>query len=84
MPRYEGGEGETVRCVAGERAAPPEEVEGPLRFRRLLMAFERGGEQEKRDALRELGHDFDPDYFDLGSCNRTLSSGKFKHKAVNR
>jgi hypothetical protein len=84
MPRYDGGENETVRCVAGERAAPPEEVEGPLRFRRVLMAFERGGEVEKRDALRELGSDFNPENFDLNSCNRSLSSGKFKSKALNR
>ncbi|MDR0450206.1 MAG: plasmid pRiA4b ORF-3 family protein [Treponema sp.] len=84
MPRYEGGEEETVRCVAGERAAPPEEIEGPLRFRRLLTAFERGGEQEKGEALRELGHDFDPERFDLENCNRSLSSGKFKRKAINR
>jgi hypothetical protein len=83
MPRYEGGEDETVRCVAGERAAPPEEIEGPLRFRRLLMALERGGEQERKEARRELGHDFNPGSFDLESCNRSLSSGKFKHKVIN-
>jgi hypothetical protein len=84
LPRYDGGQEETIRCVAGENAAPPEEIEGPLRFRRLLLAFEKDTGPEKKEALRELGQDFNPEFFDLDGCNRRLGSGKFRSQALNR
>ncbi|MFA6506773.1 MAG: plasmid pRiA4b ORF-3 family protein [Treponemataceae bacterium] len=61
------------RCLAGEGAAPPETIGGPLRFRRFISAFkgEAGGEKEL--ALAELGSNFDPDAFDSAAVNERLS-----------
>jgi hypothetical protein len=75
LSRYEGEAAERVRCVTGAGAAPPEHIEGPLRFRKFLSALERGNETERRGALRELGPDFDPEAFDMEACNRLLNSG---------
>ena len=71
---YQPVKDETVRFVAGEGAAPPEEVSGPLRFRRILSALEGGSDAEKQAALRELGADFVPGLFDLEQCNKYLHS----------
>jgi hypothetical protein len=72
LSRYEAKKGEAVRCVAGAGAPPPEQVEGPLRFRKILSALERGGDAEKQAALRELGREFDPRFFDVEQCSRNL------------
>ncbi|HCC37256.1 MAG TPA: hypothetical protein DEQ14_06360 [Treponema sp.] len=74
LSSYQGGKNETVRCVAGAGAAPPEIVSGPLRFRRMLSALENGGDDERRAAKDELGADFVPDFFDMEKCNRELNS----------
>jgi hypothetical protein len=66
-----GGEAE-VRCTAGEGAAPPEKVGGPLRFRRFVSAFAQGNDPEKRLAEEELGKDFDPDQIDIDGYNRRI------------
>jgi hypothetical protein len=74
LPRYDGGGEETLRCVAGEGAAPPETVEGPLRFRKSISALEWGTDQERQAARRELGGDFKPDKFDIEGCNKALGA----------
>jgi hypothetical protein len=74
LPRYDGGDDETLRCVAGAGAPPPELVEGPLRFRKNISALERGPDKDRQIALQELGPDFKPDYFDIDGCNRVLHS----------
>ncbi|MDR2178276.1 MAG: plasmid pRiA4b ORF-3 family protein [Treponema sp.] len=74
LPRYDGGENETLRCVAGAGAAPPEQVEGPLRFRKTVSALERGADKEKQAAQEELGPDFNPEFFNLEDCNQALNS----------
>ena len=68
------GKGETIRLVAGEGAAPPELIGGPLRFRKMLGALEGGSDMEKQAALHELGSDFVPRLFDMDKCNRNLDS----------
>jgi hypothetical protein len=73
MPRYDGGDEETLRCVAGEGAAPPELMEGPLRFRKSIATMEWGTEDEQRIARQELGPGFKPDCFDINACNKTLA-----------
>ncbi|MDR3148255.1 MAG: plasmid pRiA4b ORF-3 family protein [Treponema sp.] len=82
LPRYDGGAGETLRCVAGAGAAPPEQVEGPLRFRKTVSALERGVDREKQAALEELGPDFKPEFFDLEDCNQALNSIFSVHGSV--
>jgi hypothetical protein len=65
---------EAVRCVAGEGAAPPEIIGGPLRFRKILAALSAGSDMEKQAALHELGPDFVPGLFDIEKCNKKLYS----------
>jgi hypothetical protein len=74
LSRYEAGPGETIRCVAGAGAPPPELVEGPLRFRKLLAILEKGSDPEKQAARHELGVNFDPGLFNLDQYNRNLNS----------
>ncbi|MDR2103418.1 MAG: plasmid pRiA4b ORF-3 family protein [Treponema sp.] len=66
-----------VRCIAGAGAAPPENIDGPLRFRRILSALTKGNDSERQGALHELGKNFDPEGFDMELCNRNLTSGSF-------
>jgi hypothetical protein len=74
LSRHENeGDGE-ARCVAGSGSAPPEYIDGPMRFRRYIVALENGADEERKLALRELGEDFDPQAFDLEACNRRLAS----------
>ncbi|AEF83353.1 plasmid pRiA4b ORF-3 family protein [Leadbettera azotonutricia] len=75
LSRYETGEKKPIRCVAGEGAAPPEYIGGPLRFRRFISALEGGNDAERKGAAEELGRDFKPEDFDLEACNQRLNSG---------
>ncbi|MDR1256890.1 MAG: plasmid pRiA4b ORF-3 family protein, partial [Spirochaetaceae bacterium] len=59
-------------CIAGENAAPPENIEGPLRFRRFILALETDNAHERTIAIGELGDDFDPEAFDIKECNKRL------------
>jgi hypothetical protein len=74
LSRYEAGPGEAIRCVAGAGAPPPELVEGPLRFRKILAALEKGVDSEKQAARHEVGADYDPGLFDMERYNRDLSA----------
>jgi hypothetical protein len=71
---YQPDKKETIRCVAGEGASPPENIGGPLRFRKILNAIEGGSEMEKQTALHELGREFDPELFDIEKCNRKIEA----------
>ncbi|MDR2182172.1 MAG: plasmid pRiA4b ORF-3 family protein [Treponema sp.] len=57
---YQPHPGERISCVAGEGAAPPRFIDGPLRFRRFISALERDGGA------------YDPERFDLESCNKSI------------
>jgi hypothetical protein len=72
---YHAKPGERVSCVAGAGAPPPRFIDGPLRFRRFISALERGNDGERRLAQNELGRDYDPERFDIDSCNRAIHSG---------
>ncbi|MDR2701423.1 MAG: plasmid pRiA4b ORF-3 family protein [Spirochaetaceae bacterium] len=84
---YQAKPGERVSCVAGAGAPPPRFIDGPLRFRRFISALERYGGDERRLALNgrfneppnepfyDLGKDYDPEGFDIDSCNRAIHSG---------
>ncbi|MDR2739371.1 MAG: plasmid pRiA4b ORF-3 family protein [Treponema sp.] len=74
LSRYENGELQGIHCVAGAAAAPPEYIDGPMRFRRYVAALEKGADAERELAFRELGRDFDSQAFDLDACNRNLAS----------
>jgi len=71
---HQAGKDETVRCVAGEGAAPPESINGNVRFNKILRALNGGSASERQAALLEVGKDFDPMHFDIGKCNRDLAA----------
>jgi hypothetical protein len=66
LSRYFAKPEERISCVAGAGAAPPRFIDGPLRFRRFISALETG---------RERHSDYDPERFDLESCNRDMHRG---------
>ncbi|MCL2440643.1 MAG: plasmid pRiA4b ORF-3 family protein [Treponema sp.] len=72
MSSYQPAKNENTRFIAGDGAAPPEQVDGPRHFRRLLGSLELGGNSEKQSAQRELGQEFIPGVFDLDKMNRSL------------
>jgi len=74
LSRNETQGNKPVRCVAGAGAAPPEFVNGPLKFRKILSALESGNDLERINARQELGPEFVPGEFDLEACNRNLKS----------
>jgi hypothetical protein len=61
-----------VVCVAGECAAPSQNINGPVRLRKDLLLLNAGTTEEKRFARQELGEDFIPGFFDLAQCNEWL------------
>jgi hypothetical protein len=63
---------EPIQCIAGEGAAPPESIDGPVRFRKYVSLLEKGSFIERQKALHDLGQDFDPETFDMAACNRRL------------
>ncbi len=63
----------TPACSAGEGAAPPETIGGPLRYRRFVSALKSGDGGERELAIAELGADFDPDSFDRAELNTRLA-----------
>jgi hypothetical protein len=73
LSKQDGTGKDRVICIAGERAAPDEKIEGPLRYRRLLSNLENGNREERNGAVTLLGKDFDGEKFDLHECNRALT-----------
>jgi len=72
MSSYQPAKDDVTRFVAGEGTAPPEQIEGPRHYRRLIALFETGGNAERQSASNELGSEFVPDAFDLDKTNRSL------------
>jgi hypothetical protein len=71
---YHPGKEESIRCVAGEGAAPPEVIGGPLRFRKILGILEGGTDMEKQSVESEVGRNFMPRLFDAEKCNRDFNA----------
>lgn len=61
-----------VTCLAGARAAPPEDCGGPPGYERLLEALADPDDDEHEDMLDWVGGAFDPEGFDLNLINRQL------------
>jgi len=72
MSTYQPSKNESIRFVTGDGLAPPEQVDGPRHFRRLVGYLEAGGNLEKQSAQRELGSEFLTMGFDLEKLNRNL------------
>jgi hypothetical protein len=80
LSRHEPAPEEVIRCLVGAGAAPPEEVGGPLKFRRFTTALENGQGPELQTAQKELGEGFDPEVFDMEACNRRLAEELYGRK----
>jgi hypothetical protein len=72
MSSYQPASNETVRFIAGDGAVPPEQVDGPRHFRRLLGFLESGSKVDKQAAQHELGQEYLPGVFNLDELNRNL------------
>jgi hypothetical protein len=78
MSSYQPANDEAARFVAGDSAAPPEQLDGPRHFSKLVYSLEIGGNTEKQSAQSELGVDFVPGQFDLEKLNRDLQTALLK------
>jgi hypothetical protein len=74
LSRYESPGYRLVRCVAGAGVSPPEFIESPLKFKKILSALENGNDIERLGAQQELGMEYIPTEFDLEACNRSLKT----------
>lgn len=61
-------------CVAGARAAPPEDCGGPHGYQHLLEVLGKPRHREHRDLREWVGPDFAPEDFDLAAVVRKLRS----------
>jgi hypothetical protein len=59
-------------CVAGERAAPPEDVGGSYGYEDFLIALSDPRHEEHQQMIDWIGGRFDPETFDLNRVNRRL------------
>ena len=71
MSSYQPAGKDEMRFIAGDGAAPPEEIDGTRHFSRLLININTGNMTEKNSAKRELGINFTGD-FNLEKINRGL------------
>jgi Plasmid pRiA4b ORF-3-like protein/Domain of unknown function (DUF1841) len=60
-------------CLAGERAAPPEDCGGAPRYEVLLEVLVDPDHPEREDWLEWLGDGYDPEAFDKDAINRDLA-----------
>jgi hypothetical protein len=74
LSRHDASPKEKIKVIAGENAVPPEYIEGPLRYRRYVMALQGGPDAERKVAIENLSPDFDPAQFSLADCNRAIFS----------
>ena len=62
-----------VRCLAGERACPPEHCKGAADFQRLLRTVWDPASREGELLAKWAGATFDPAHFDLEATNKALT-----------
>jgi hypothetical protein len=62
-------------CIAGERAAPPDDVGGVMGYLEFLSAIQDPKHDEHESMLTWIGGAFDPEGFDLNAINRALRYG---------
>jgi hypothetical protein len=70
-PRYFGQR--LPACVDGQGANPPEDCEGPLRYRELLKSLDTPDDPWVAELREWLPVDFDPSWVDLTAINAELS-----------
>ena len=60
------------RCLAGERACPPEDCGGPPGYEDLLAALQDPAHPRHEEIREWAGPSFDPEAFDPAKVNRIL------------
>jgi Plasmid pRiA4b ORF-3-like protein len=60
------------RCVAGERACPPEDCGGPWGYTELVDALADPRHEQHEELLEWVGDSFDPAEFDLAEVNARM------------
>ncbi|MCL2008610.1 MAG: plasmid pRiA4b ORF-3 family protein [Treponema sp.] len=73
LSKHETPDSRPVRCVTGAGASPPEHIEGPVKFKKILSAIESRNDLERIRAKQELGGDYIYDDFDIDLCNKSLN-----------
>lgn len=68
------------RCLAGEKACPPDDVGGVWGYANFLDAIKNPKHPEHKDLLDWVGGDFDPEKFDLEDVNKRLKNLKRRLK----
>lgn len=61
------------RCLAGERACPPEDCGGPHSYPEFLAALADPRHPEHEELTEWIGGKFDADAFDVGEVNKLLA-----------
>ncbi len=61
------------RCLAGERACPPEDCGGVPGYADILDAIRDPDRPDAAELLEWVGEDFDPEAFDLDATNLALT-----------
>ena len=72
LSSYQPAKNDVIRFITGSGTAPPEHIEGPRHFRKLINSIETGKDSDRQTARRELGRDFNDDAFDLEKINSNL------------
>jgi hypothetical protein len=62
----------TVECIDGARACPPEDCGGSWGYEDLLQAFEDPKHKGHESTIEWLGEEFDPEAFNLEKTNAAL------------
>jgi hypothetical protein len=60
------------RCVAGERAGPPEDCGGPWGYADFVEAIQNPRDERHEELLQWVGGEFDPEAFNLEALNQEL------------
>ena len=79
MSSYQPAKDESARFIAGEGTAPPEQIDGPRHYKKLINFIE-SGRTEKQFAQNELGKNFETGFFDLDKLNGKLREELGKNK----
>lgn len=72
LEKIEDGDSKTVKCIAGERAAPPEDCGGVHGYQELIHHRFFPEKDGFIELLEWLGDEYDPEHVDLKAVNREL------------
>jgi hypothetical protein len=73
--RWPSGDPDHVaRCLAGENAAPRDDMGGIYGYYQWLDALHDGGHERHEEAVEWLGEDFDPAAFNIDGANQRLAA----------